>query len=113
MSSSTLYRVYRTRARQYAEMRNGWGTAPVIWSYLCVHYLNRQPHGALEAALRKIAEDVESRHQEGHYNFQYAIIARTALETPEQMHARVVTETADAIAKERGLTAETFDEHKA
>jgi hypothetical protein len=68
---------------------------------------------ALEAALRKIAEDVESRHQEGHYNFQYAIIARTALETPEQMHARVVTETADAIAKERGLTAETFDEHKA
>lgn len=44
MSSSTLYRVYRTKATQYAEMRNGWGTAPVIWSYLCVKYLHRQPH---------------------------------------------------------------------
>ena len=56
---------------------------------------DRERIDTLEAALRKIAEDVESRHQEGHYNFQYAIIARTALETPEQMHARVVTETAD------------------
>lgn len=27
-------------------------------------------------------------------------------ETPEQMHARIVTETADAIARQRGLTAD-------
>ncbi len=32
------------------------------------------------------------------------------VETPDQMHARIVTETADGIAKERGLTVETFDE---
>lgn len=33
-------------------------------------------------------------------------------ETPEARHARIVTETADAVAKERGLTAETGEKHE-
>lgn len=37
------------------------------------------------------------------------MIPASAAETPEATRARIVTETADAIAKDRGLTAETLD----
>lgn len=47
MSSSDLYRVYRTKTAHYAEMRNGWGTAPVVWSYLVVRFLGRARHDYL------------------------------------------------------------------
>lgn len=42
----------------------------------------------------------------GYVNDLAALIGLTA-ETPEAMHARIVNETADAIARERGLTSET------
>lgn len=39
MSTSDLYRVYRTKATHYAEYRNGWGSAPPLWNYLCNTFL--------------------------------------------------------------------------
>lgn len=39
MSTTDLYRVYRTTATPIAEFRNGWGSAPVIWGYLNQRYL--------------------------------------------------------------------------
>lgn len=39
MSTSDLYRVYGTKATHIAEFRNGWGSAPVVWGYLCEKYL--------------------------------------------------------------------------
>src|ERR1700733_15232319 len=47
MSSSDLYRIYRTKATHYAEMRNGWGSAPAVWSYLAVKFLGREQHDYL------------------------------------------------------------------
>lgn len=41
MSSSSLYRVYRTKARYLAEYRNSHGTAPVIWGHLTERFLNK------------------------------------------------------------------------
>lgn len=40
MSSSSLYKVYKTKTKEIAEFRNGWGTAPVIWGYLLEKYLH-------------------------------------------------------------------------
>jgi hypothetical protein len=39
MSTSDLYKVYKTKAKHVAEYRNGWGTGPVLWDYLCVNHL--------------------------------------------------------------------------
>lgn len=44
MSTSDLYRVYRTKATHFAEFHNGWGSAPVVWSYLGVKFLGRERH---------------------------------------------------------------------
>jgi hypothetical protein len=45
MSTSDLYRLYRTKATHFAEFRNGWGSAPILWGHLCVTYLGREFHG--------------------------------------------------------------------
>ena len=47
MSTSDLYRVYRTRATHVAEMQNGWGTGPVVWRHLVIRFLGRDPHDYL------------------------------------------------------------------
>lgn len=49
MSSSDLYRVYRTKATHFAELRNGWGSAPVVWRHLVVRFLWRAPHDYLRS----------------------------------------------------------------
>lgn len=52
----------------------------LTFPFWCTFFYSRKENFTrLEAALRTIATDVESRWQEGHYNFQYSIIARTAL----------------------------------
>lgn len=38
MSTSDLYRVYRTTASRVAEFRNGWGTAPLLWDHLSANF---------------------------------------------------------------------------
>jgi len=40
VSTSNLYAVYKTKTKEIAEFPNGWGTAPVIYDYLCEKYLN-------------------------------------------------------------------------
>lgn len=45
MSTSDLYRVYRTKATHIAEYRNGHGTAPLVWGYLNVFYLGGSRYG--------------------------------------------------------------------
>ena len=42
MSTSNLYKLYKTKTRKIAEFQNGWGSAPALWSYLCVKFLNWQ-----------------------------------------------------------------------
>lgn len=42
MSTSDLYKVYKTRAVHVTEYGNGWGTGPVLWGYLCVKHLGVQ-----------------------------------------------------------------------
>lgn len=49
MSTSDLYRVYRTRATHFAELRNGWGSAPVLWRHLVVRFLGREQHDYLRS----------------------------------------------------------------
>lgn len=39
MSTSDLYRVYRTKAVHMTEFRNGWGTAPLLWDYLAKQFI--------------------------------------------------------------------------
>lgn len=39
MSYSALYAVYNTTARQVTEYRNGHGSGPFIWRYLCEKYI--------------------------------------------------------------------------
>ena len=39
MSTSDLYKVYKTKAKHMAEYRNGWGTGPALWGYMCQKYL--------------------------------------------------------------------------
>ena len=41
MSTSDLYLVYKTTATHFAEFRNGWGSAPILWGYLSETYLGR------------------------------------------------------------------------
>lgn len=41
MSTSDIYRVYRTTARHVAEFRNGWGSAPILWGFLNQKYLGK------------------------------------------------------------------------
>ena len=43
MSTSTLYLVNKKNVRQVAEFQNGFGTAPVLWRFLCKEYLNEAP----------------------------------------------------------------------
>ena len=45
MSTSDLYRVYRTKASHIAEYRNGWGSAPLLWGYLNEKYLGGTRYG--------------------------------------------------------------------
>ena len=47
MSTSDLYAVYRTKTKHIAGFPNGHGTAPVIWGYLCVKFLNTESHSWL------------------------------------------------------------------
>jgi hypothetical protein len=65
---------------------------------------------ALQVALRKIATQeciMVPLRQGGNCGMCVSCIARSALETPEAMHARIVTETSDALAQEhfKGNTA--------
>lgn len=39
MSYSTIYRIFRTTATSYADFRNGWGTAPLLWDYLAKTFI--------------------------------------------------------------------------
>lgn len=39
MNTSTLYAVYKTKVTPINEYRNGYGTAPSLWDYLCQKYL--------------------------------------------------------------------------
>lgn len=41
MSYSTLYLLNKKSTRPIAELPNGFGTAPVIWNYLCEVYLHK------------------------------------------------------------------------
>lgn len=41
MSTTNLYRVYKTTATEVAEYRNGWGCGPQLWGYLCMRYLGK------------------------------------------------------------------------
>lgn len=42
MSTSDLYAVFRKSTRHLSEYRNGWGSAPILWDYLCRTYLGRE-----------------------------------------------------------------------
>lgn len=58
MSSSDLYRLYRTKAVHYAEMRNGWGTAPVVWRHLSNRFLGKEMSPLMDdPELWKLARD--------------------------------------------------------
>lgn len=39
MSYSTLYAIYKTKAAEVSEYRNGWGSGPIIWDYLSKEFL--------------------------------------------------------------------------
>lgn len=47
MSSSRLYKVYKTKAVRVDSFQNGHGTASVLWRYMCKNYLNKEEHSWL------------------------------------------------------------------
>lgn len=53
MSCSNIYKVYKTKTRELAEFHNSWGTAPVLWGYLCEKYLNQNSNFWLTAGFGK------------------------------------------------------------
>lgn len=63
MSYSTLHRVYKTKAPEFAEYSNGWGSAPVLWEYLCKRYLHSNmwmaDAGSSDSKLWKLTHDLE------------------------------------------------------
>lgn len=50
MSTSTLYIANKNGVRQVAEFQNAYGTAPVLWRYLCKEYLKQEPEYWLSIA---------------------------------------------------------------
>lgn len=42
MSYSTIWKVYKTTCTTYTELRNGHGSAPPVWDWLSVNYLNKE-----------------------------------------------------------------------
>lgn len=44
MSRTTLYRIFKTATRTVQEYHNSHLSAPAIWGYLCVKYLNEERH---------------------------------------------------------------------
>lgn len=49
MSTSDLYRVYRTKTTHLAEFRNGWGTAPLLWEYLSERFIGAEYRWCFDA----------------------------------------------------------------
>jgi len=47
MSTSNLYKLYRTKTTEISGFQNGWGTAPVVWGYLLEVYLKREANSWL------------------------------------------------------------------
>jgi hypothetical protein len=45
MSTSHLYRIYRTKATQFAEYHNSHGSAPVVWGHLRERFLGQERFG--------------------------------------------------------------------
>lgn len=41
MSSTVLYKVYKTKATADAEWHNSWLSAPLLWDYLCKRYISQ------------------------------------------------------------------------
>lgn len=39
MSTTTLYKLYKTKVTEFAEFQNGHGSAPPIWDYLCKRFI--------------------------------------------------------------------------
>lgn len=58
MSYSTVYAIRPNEsATEVAELRNGWGSAPVIWDALCQKYLARDSWRGDDKALWALARD--------------------------------------------------------
>ncbi|WP_282265515.1 hypothetical protein [Stenotrophomonas sp. PS02298] len=57
MSTSALCAVFKTKAVPVAEYRNGYGTGPVIWTYLSDRYLGGRNWGSAGGELWALAKD--------------------------------------------------------
>lgn len=60
MSTTNLYRLYKSTAREEAEWHNSWLSAPPLWDYLCRTFLLREPNwflGGDQSALWNLVSD--------------------------------------------------------
>lgn len=82
MSSSSLYKVYRTKVECVETLKNSWGTAPPLWGWLGMNYLDwDNPHVIFRNmdALWKLATDprvpvdVRLCHV---FTFDYAVVGK-------------------------------------
>lgn len=58
MSYTTVYAVcFRTSVEEIAELRNAWGSAPVVWDAMCQRYLGRESWRGDDKPLWALARD--------------------------------------------------------
>lgn len=57
MSTSALCAVFKTKAVELAEYRNGWGTGPLIWDYLSKCYLDSKGWHTAGDELWRLSKD--------------------------------------------------------
>jgi len=77
MSTSTLYKVYKTTRTEIADYRNGHGSAPPVWDWLSSHFLGIQGYYGAGDKLWALAKDervplnVRLCHA---FTFDYAVV---------------------------------------
>lgn len=77
MSTTTLYRLYKTKVTPFNSYQNGWLSAPKLWDHLAQKYLNRSGLFGDDKELWALARnpDVPKSFRLAHaFTFDYAYI---------------------------------------